>query len=184
WYATLVRCEARSPGTTPWSIMRKYGGGTLTTRSVISEGATPASMISLSAWVAAMVCFAAHQGLKLTSFSTGPSSRSKAVSGERRGEVRRPDAAVQNRRSAQGRAQPHHRVVADRDRFGERRALLPERSGDRQRRRDDQRAGRGARSEVNVVDLGEARERAVRGDAIGRGVAIRAELQQRAPFRR
>src|SRR6266853_1267825 len=103
---------------------------------------------------------------------------------ERRSKVGRPDAAGENRGSAQGRTQPHHRVVADRDRFAERCTFPVERSSDRQRGRNDECAGRDARSEVNVVDLAQARERTVRGDSIGYGFLIRAELQQRAPFRR
>src|SRR6516162_6277999 len=66
-YCTLVRCEARSPATTPWSIILRWGGGTETTIASMAAGATPPAMTSLSACVAAMVCRAAHHGLKETS---------------------------------------------------------------------------------------------------------------------
>jgi hypothetical protein len=60
-YGRLVRCEARSPAATPWPIIFKCGGSTVAVIAVMVAGATPPSMISLSAWVAAMVWRAAHQ---------------------------------------------------------------------------------------------------------------------------
>jgi len=54
----------RSPATTPWSIILRYGKGTPTLARVMSAGATPSPMISRRACTAAMV-WRARTRLKL-----------------------------------------------------------------------------------------------------------------------
>ncbi len=74
-YGALVRCEARSPAATPWPTILRCGGSTAALIPVMVAGATPLSMISLSACVAAMVWRAAHHGLNDTCASAELSPR-------------------------------------------------------------------------------------------------------------
>ena len=81
-------------------------------------------------------------------------SRGYRGDGEGRGEIARPDAAIERRGSVDGAAEPGHRLVAGENR-GDDVVGARCRHHRRQRKRagNDDRAGRGHRGEIDVVDL-------------------------------